>query len=359
MDWLHPTFAWALAAVPAALWLYVRAARWRRAAQKRFGEEEIVKQLATALRPRRRTAKAGLVVGALFLATVSLMGPRFGSEVRTVERRGVDLVVALDVSVSMRARDVAPSRLQRSKNEIRDLIGRLSGDRVGLVLFAGNGFVQCPLTTDYGAFRLFLDAAAPGQLSTPGTNLGAAVDAAIQAFGTARPPSDSAASPNERRPRALLVISDGENHTGDLERAKQSAAKADIALLTAGVGTEEGARIPVYERDTRVGFKRNSQGEVVRSQLNADVLTRLAESGAYFRVGSTTSALSDVPAALRQIGASSYGAEQFADYREMYQWPLAAALLLLFAESLIPVRTRADGTQGVWRRLGIGRELEP
>lgn len=342
MDWLHPTYAWVLLAVPAALWLYWRAARWRRAARERFGHPSTVQQLAAALRPRRRIVKAGLVVGALLLGAGALMGPRWGTEIRTVERRGVDLVVALDVSASMRAQDVPPNRLRRAKNELRTLVGDLSGDRVGLVLFAGNGFVQCPLTTDYGAFRLFLDAAVPDQVSMPGTDLSTAVDAAVQAFDASRPVSDSTTGPEEPRPRALLIVSDGENHTGDLDAARQRADEAGITLLTAGIGTEEGARIPIYEGERRVGFKRDG-GEVVRSRLNETVLTRLARSGAYFRVGAATSALSDVPAALRQVGTSTYEAEQFSDYEEMYQWPLAVALLLLVVEGLIPVRQAPRG----------------
>lgn len=358
MDWLHPTYAWALLAVPAAVWFYWRAVRWRRAAQERFGDPATVRQLAASLRPRRRLLKAGLVVGGLLLGAVALLGPRWGTKVRTVERSGVDLVVALDVSASMRAQDVPPSRLRRAKNEIRDLVGRLSGDRVGLVLFAGDGFVQCPLTTDYSAFRTFLDAAAPDQVSTPGTDLRAALDAAVQAFGAARPSADTMAAPTEQRPRALLIVSDGENHVGDLDAAQQRAEEAGITLMTAGVGTEDGARIPIYENGQRVGFKRDRQGQVVQSRLREDVLTRLAKSGAYFRIGTTASALPDVPAALRQLGTSTYETERFAEYREMYQWPLAAALLLLGIEVLIPVRQRARRGTNLWRRLGIAREEE-
>lgn len=355
MDWLHPTYAWALLAIPGVVWLYWRASRWRREARHRFGDATIMQRLATALRPYRRTLKATLLVGGLLFGVISLMGPRFGTKVRTVERQGVDLVVALDVSASMRARDVAPNRLRRAKNEIRDLLGRLSGDRVGLVLFAGNGFVQCPLTTDYGAFRLFLDVASPDQVSTPGTNLGAAVDAAVQAFDAARPASDSTAAQNRTRPRALLVVSDGENHVGDLSTVRQTAEEAGITVLSAGVGTEEGARVPDYVEGMRRGFKRNQQGQVVQSQLHEAALTRLSASGAYFRIGSATSALSDVPAALRQIGTASYEAEQFTDHEEKYQWPLAAALLLLFVEILIPVRARAQTADDLWSLLGVGR----
>ena len=355
MGWLHPTYAWTLLAVPGAVWLYWRAAQWRQAAREQFGGRAAVAQLAAAVRPRRRRLKAGLVVGGLLCAGLALMGPRWGTEVRTVERRGVDLVVALDVSASMQAQDVPPSRLRRAKRELRSLVDDLTGDRVGLVLFAGEGFVQAPLTTDYSAFRLFLDAAGPDQLSRPGTNLQAAVDAAVQAFGASRPAADSAAAPDEPRPRALLIVSDGEHHEGDLSAARQRAEEAGVTLLTAGVGTEEGGRIPIYENDRRVGFKRDRNGAIVQSRLNEAALTRLAQSGAYFRVGPTTSAVSDVPAALRRVGTATYDAERFADYREMYQWPLAAALVLLLVEGLIPVR-RADASSGYLGGLGIGRE---
>jgi Ca-activated chloride channel family protein len=267
-------------------------------------------------------------------------------------------MVALDVSASMRAQDIPPSRLRRAKNELRDLVDRLSGDRVGLILFSGSGFVQCPLTTDYGAFRLFLDAAAPDQVSTPGTDLRAAVDAAVQAFGAAQPSPDSTKAPSKKRPRALLIVSDGENHVGDLDAARQRAAEAGVTLLTAGIGTEEGARVPVYERGRQVGVKRDPQGKIVQSRLQEEVLTRLAQSGAYFRIGATSSALPDVPAALRQLGTSTYETEQFADYEEMYQWPLAAALLLLGVDLLIPVRRRIRQEIGLWRRLGLAREEE-
>ena len=343
MDWLHPTLAWALLLVPGAAWLYWRAARQRQAAREQFGGADGLQRLAPALRPGRRTLRAALVGAGLLLGGVALAGPRWGTEVRTVERRGVDLVVALDVSASMRAQDVPPSRLRRAKSELRGLVNRLTGDRVGLVLFAGGGFVQCPLTSDYGAFRLFLDAAAPGQVATPGTDVTAALDAALQAFGAARPPDDSAAAPEEPRPRALLLVSDGENHVGDLDAVRQRAREAGITLFTAGVGTEQGARVPLYKRGRQVGVKKTPQGQPVQSRLDEAALTRLARSGAYFRIGPTTSALPDVPAALRQMGRTTYDAERFADHKELYQWPLAVALLLLAAGYAVPIRGR-DGT---------------
>ena len=340
MEWLHPTFAWALAGVPVAVWLYWRAHRARQSALDRFGDAALVRRLADTVRPWRRPLKAALVVLALAALALALIGPRIGTQPRTVERRGVDLVVALDVSASMRATDVAPSRLRRAKEEIRDLAANLRGDRVGLVLFAGTGFVQCPLTTDYGAFRLFLDVAGPNRMPTPGTDLGAALDAATQAFDAARPAADSTARPGNNRARVVLLLSDGENHVGNLSALKQQARENDITLFTAGVGTTGGARIPLYENGRQVGVKRTEQGEVVRTRLDEAALTTLAEEGAYFRIGSTSSALSAVPTALRQLETSAVAEERFAAYAELYQWPLAVALLLLFVEALIPVRAR-------------------
>lgn len=340
MDWLHPTYAWVLLAVPGAAYLFWRAARWREHAFRRFGDSAFLRQLAVYVHPWRRPAKAVLVVTALAGLILSLMGPRFGTQLRTVEREGVDLVVALDVSASMQAEDVAPSRLRRAKREIRDLVGELRGDRVGLVLFAGTGFVQCPLTTDYGALRLFLDVAGPDQIPVPGTSFEAAFDAAADAFDAARPPSDSTARPGEARSRVVLFMSDGENHMGDLEALKQRAQENNITLFAAGVGTEEGGRIPEYENGRQVGVKRDQEGQVVRTRLDEPALTTLAENGAYFRIGSTSSALSDVPTALRQLDTSTFEEEQFSEYAEMYQWPLAVALLLLLIEAFIPVRTR-------------------
>ncbi len=340
MEFLYPHFAWALLAVPGGVYLFWRAARRYHQVLDQFGDAALLQQLALTASRWRHGLKATLVVLSIAGLALSLMGPRFGTQLRTVERRGVDLVVALDVSASMQAQDVAPSRLRRAKEEIRGLVGQLRGDRVGLVLFAGTGFVQCPLTTDYGALRLFLDVAGPDQIPVPGTNFEAAFDAATDAFDAARPSSDSTSRPTDQRARVLLVLSDGENHIGDLDALKQRARSNDITLFAAGLGTEEGARIPVYENGRQTGVKRDEQGNVVRTRLDEAALTGLSENGAYFRVGSTSSALSDLPTALRQLKTSTLAEERFADYAEMYQWPLAAALLLLLVEAFIPVRTR-------------------
>lgn len=334
MSWLHPTFLWfATGGVVAALLLGW--AIWQRKKSARaFGNAAIVQHLAQSVRPGVRIARGVLVVLAVTLMGLALAGPRLGTNVQEIQREGVDLVIALDVSQSMLAEDVAPNRLERAKNEIKSLIDELSGDRVGLVLFAGDGFVQCPLTTDYDAVRLFLDVAEPNLIPTPGTDFEAAFRAAAQAFD--RPAADS--TRQQPRSNALLIVSDGENHMGDIDELRADAEEQGLTVFTAGVGERDGAPVPEIQNGQRMGVKRGPDGNVVRSRLDEAALTNLAESGAYFRIARTSSALTDLTSALNRLEKSSFGVEQFEDYDEYFQWPLALALLLLAAELAITTR---------------------
>lgn len=340
MDWLHPTYGWALGLVVLLAGLLGWAAWKRHQARRRFGRHGLVNELSLAVQPRRRLARAVLVtVGALFLV-VSLAGPRFGTSVREVEREGIDLMIALDVSASMRAEDVAPNRLERAKNEVKKLIGELSGDRVGLILFAGDAFIQCPLTTDYGAVRLFLDVAEPSLIPTPGTDFEIAFETALSAF-TSRPErtAEGTARPGSApRTQALLYISDGENHRGSIDYITRQARERGIALFSAGVGERTGARIPIYENGQRAGFVRDQEGQIVNTRLEEGVLTQLAQGGAYFRIARTSSALTDLTASISRLEQTTFGADEFEDYEERFQWPLALALLILAAEGLVGAR---------------------
>ena len=348
MDWLHPTYFWALGIVALVAGLLAWAAYQRTRAWARFGGLALAEQLAASVRPLRRYGKAALTVGAALLVAISLAGPRTEGGTRTVERTGMDLIIALDVSLSMTAEDVAPNRLARAKNAIRDLLDTLSGDRVGLVLFAGDGFVQCPLTTDYDAVRLFLDVADPSALATPGTNLHAAFRAAQQAFASTSDPVRAAAAPDAPRPkrtRAVLFVSDGENHVGEAKQVAEDARTDDVVLFSAGVGSPDGARIPLYDQDQLIGFKKDNRGQIVQTRLHEESLTTLAQDGAYFQISQSPAALTDLKAYLTRLNRTSLGTEQVETYDERYQWPLAAALLLLLAERLIRVRRRAAGSR--------------
>lgn len=328
MSWLHPTYLWFLSGGLVVAGLLGWAVWQRRRTAEQFGSSSLMQALAQSVRPGRRFLRGGLLVMTAVLLGAALAGPRLGTRVEEVERKGIDLVVALDVSHSMLAEDVAPNRLERAKNEIKSLVNELSGDRVGLVLFAGDGFVQCPLTTDYDAVRLFLDVAEPALIPTPGTNFHAAFQAAGNAFARSRPDSTN----RPPRSRALLIVSDGENHTGDVGSLQDRAADEGWTLFTAGVGERDGAPVPEIQDGQRMGVKRDANGNIVRSRLDESALTTLAESGAYFRIARTSSALSDLTSALNRLEKSSFGVEQFEDYEEYFQWPLGLALLLLMIE---------------------------
>jgi Ca-activated chloride channel family protein len=303
---------------------------------RRMGDRPLVARLAAAVSSRRRRWKAALVVVAVLMVSAALAGPRFGTKLREVKREGIDLVIALDVSLSMMAEDVAPNRLERAKNEIKKLLDQLRGDRVGLVIFAGDAFIQCPLTTDYGAVRLFLDVASTDLIPTPGTDFGTALRMAMQAFEA------PAENTNEPRTQALLFISDGENHVQDIETILTEARQNNVTIYSAGVGETGGAPIPVYRNGRRVDYKKDRQGTVVTTRLEEGGLQALSEDGAYFRIARTSSSLPTITAAFERLDKTEFGKEEFEEYEEKYQWPLALALLLLFSERLFGDRRKTD-----------------
>ena len=334
MAWLHPEYLWTLAAVPVVVALFLWAAWQRKQAFRRFGESSLVRRLTASVSTRRRRWKAAFVALGVLLMAVTLAGPQLGTKLREVKREGVDMVIALDVSLSMRAEDVAPNRLDRAKNEIKKLLDDLRGDRIGLVIFAGDAFIQCPLTTDYSAVRLFLDVADPALLPTPGTDFSAALRMAVQAFEA---PTETEEDP---RSRALLIVSDGENHVADLDAILEEARQQNIIIYASGVGEATGAPIPLYRSGRQIGYKKDLKGEIVQTRLEEDGLKALAEDGAYFRIARTSSSLPEIITALERLDKAEFGADQFEEYESKYQWPLFVALLLLFAERLIRDRRK-------------------
>lgn len=334
MAWLHPEYLWTLSFAPVAVLLFL-AATWRRSGiMRRLGELDLVRRLAWSVSARRRRWKGGLLVVGIGLLALSLAGPQVGTKLREVKREGADIVIALDVSLSMMAEDVAPNRLDRAKNEIKKLLGDLRGDRVGLVIFAGDAFLQCPLTTDYSAVRLFLDVANPALLPTPGTDYRAALRHAIQAFDAPN------AGEEETQSRALLIVSDGENHEGNVAAILEEARQERIVIFAAGVGDPAGGPIPLYQGNRRVGYKKDLRGDIVHTSLEEADLRELSKDGAYFRIARTSSSLQKIISALERLDSTEFGSEEFEEYDNKYQGPLALALLLLFMEGILRDRRK-------------------
>ena len=322
--------------VPALAAFFVAAAGARRRALERFGDLDLVRKLSASVSPRGRAAKAGLLLVAVAFLVLALARPQFGTRIETVRSQGQDVVVALDVSLSMLAEDVAPNRLDRARLEIMRILRRLDGDRIGLVAFAGSAFVQAPLTVDYGAAAMFLNAMDPGLISLQGTNLGEALTVALDAFEEGTPDH-----------RVLVIVTDGEDHEGEIEGALERAAEEDVRIHTVGIGSLEGVPIPeIDDRGVRTGFKRDEEGNVVTTRLDRATLERVAErtGGRYFGAAATGTNLDPLIEEITGGDGRELEAREVTRFDEQFQIFLGAGLLLLLVEAIVPDRRRKRET---------------
>ena len=315
------------------------AAARRRRALDRFGERGRIDRL-TSVASRRRIRRAVLRLAAVALLATALARPQFGDRVETVRRAGQDVVVALDLSASMEAGDVAPSRLAAARLAVGRLIERFDGDRIGLVAFAGEAFVQSPLTLDYAAATLFLNAMEPDLVPVPGTDLGRAIEVALDGFG----------DPGERS-RQIVVITDGEDHEGALDAAVERAVDEGVRIHAVGMGSTAGVPIPGFdENGAPNGFLRDAEGSVVTTRLDDVTLQRVADrtGGAYYHAAAGSGAAFDrLVAELTGGEGEEIESREVTRYEEQYQIFLGLALVLLVAEALLPERRRvADAWVG-------------
>lgn len=329
MEWLHPYahVAWLGVALVALMLAY--AVRSTRREREVFAQPGLLERLVAGEAPAGGRLRQAALIAAAAALVVALAGPRFGTTPKEITTRGLDLVIALDLSASMLAEDIAPSRLERARMELQRLVERLEGDRVALVTFAGDAFLQMPLTTDRSAFRQFLEAASPDQIPTPGTDFGNMLLAAQSAF------SDDA--DEAQRSRAILIVSDGENHTPDLSTELRRMERVGIAVFALGIGDDAGARIPV-RRSAGIDYRRDQSGEIVLTRLERESLQRLATPERYFEVGLSRSTLDQFFPALDRLQRTSLQTTIYDDYVERYQWPLMLALILLGMEALLSAR---------------------
>jgi Ca-activated chloride channel family protein len=322
----------ALVAVPLAAALFVFGARRRQRALEAFAENPLVRKLTDSVSVAARRWKATLLLGSLALLAFALARPQFGSRVETVRSVGQDIVVAVDLSTSMLAEDVSPNRLERARLAILRLINNLDGDRIALVAFAGSAFVQSPLTVDYSAAGMFLDAMGPDLMPVQGTDLGAALRVSLDAL-----------EQGARAARVIVLITDGEHLEDDFEDELERAVESGVAVHVVGIGTPEGVPIPQYdERGERVGFMRDEQGAVVTTRLDEQTLAMVAErTGArYVRAGAGGTAFDELVDEIANVEGEAIDAQQVTLYEEQFQIFLGIALALLWIEWLLPDRRR-------------------
>lgn len=325
MQFAHPLL---LILIPPALvglrWLAIRHARMRHQGRKAMvGSRQA--ELTPALAEGRARWKSLLVGAAVVLLLVALARPQFGTRYTHVKREGLDIIFAIDTSLSMTAEDLRPNRLERARLEIEALLPRLGGNRVGIVAFAGAAFVQCPLTLDHGALRIFLDGLSPNLIPRPGTHIEAAISKSINAFPGA-----------EEASRVIVLLSDGEGFEGEAERAGKVAAERGIVIHSVGIGSPEGEPIPVRdEQGNSAGYKKDDRGQVIMSRLDETTLSRLAAitGGRYYRVSGGGFALDEVMDDIATMAKKETESRFVTTYEERFQAPLLAALLLILIDA--------------------------
>lgn len=260
-------------------------------------------------------------IGVLFLI-LTVADPLWGSKQQEVKRSGIDLVIAVDVSNSMLAQDIKPNRLMAAQRALFQLIDKLNGDRLGLVVFGGQAYTQLPITTDYAAAKLAIDNMSTGMVPTQGTAIGAAIDRAVEGFDK-----------KSKNKKAIIVITDGENHEDDALKAAANAKEEGIVVHTIGMGSLEGAPIPISAND----FKKDKEGKVVITKLNAQALTEIAAEGKGLFVRASTSqvGLNQLYAEINKLQKTDYDSKEFSDYEHQYMYALIPAFLLLLLEVLL------------------------
>ncbi len=333
MTFANPNAFWLLAVLPVLVAFFALGFRAKRRALARFGNPELMARLTSSASITRQYIKATLLIGALFWFVFALARPQFGTILETVRREGSDIVLALDVSQSMMAQDLKPNRLVKAKSEIQSLLGKIQGNRVGLVAFAGSAFLQCPLTTDYRAIELFLDGVDTRTVSTAGTDLGEAIRTSVQAF-------------DEKTGafRAIVLITDGEDNEGKAQAAAKEAAAAGVRVFPIGIGSTQGEPIPIGDHGADGGYKKSRGGEIILSKLDVKTLTEIAGAthGMFHQATREELELETVYKEIQNLQKHELYSKDMARYQDQYQLFLALGLLLLMAEWFLSDRRPAS-----------------
>ncbi|MBI9069842.1 MAG: VWA domain-containing protein [Salinivirgaceae bacterium] len=322
----HIEFLYALIILPLIGILFLIALQRKRKALKEFGEARLVEGLMPEASKSRPWIKLIIAETALMLVIIGAAGPQFGTKLKEVKREGIELVIALDVSNSMLAEDIAPNRLENSKRAISKLVDRLHNDKIALIVFAGDAFVQLPMTTDYSAAKMFLSTITPKLVTNQGTAIGSAIDLGIKAF-----------TPGDDKNKALIIITDGENHEDNAIDMALAANEAGIIVHTIGMGLSKGAPIPQYNKFGQKDYRTDRSGTVVISKLDETTLKKVAASGGgqYIRANNTKTGLNALFDELNDMEKVEMDAKVYSEYEEQYQYFIGFAILLLFIEVFI------------------------
>ncbi len=333
---------WLLLVIPVIVVLFLVLQLWKRHAQRKFTNKLILKRLS----PNRSLFKPILKLVVLCLAfaclSIALVNPKIGTKLETIKRQGVDIVFAVDVSKSMLAEDIAPNRLEKSKQLVTQIVNNLASDRVGIIAYAAKAFPQLPITTDYAAAKMFLQSMNTDMLSSQGT----AIDEAIQLAKTYY-------DDEEQTNRVLIIISDGEDHNNIAANVAEEASEEGIKIFTIGVGSAKGAPIPIKRNGIVLNYKKDNTGETVITKLNEETLISIADeaNGQYINGNNTNDVVETIREILNKMDKKEFEAKEFAEYKDQYQWFLGLGIFFLCIDIFLLERKTA------WlRRLNLFNE---
>lgn len=321
------TYLYLLFIIPVMIVLFALLQIWKKRTQRKFADATLLRKLSPDRSKFKSTLKLTLLLLGITGLTIALVNPKMGTKLETVKREGVDIVFAVDVSKSMLAEDIAPNRLEKAKRLVSEIINQLASDRIGIIAYAGQAFPQLPITTDYGAAKMFLQNMNTDMLSSQGTAIDEAIKLAATYF-----------SDQEQTNRVLFIISDGEDHSeGSISQNIAKATEEGIRIFTIGVGKEKGGPIPIKRNGVIESFKRDRDGEVVITKMNENTLRKIASegNGKYVNGDNTEEAVAMIKEQLDQMDKKEFEAKQFAEYKDQFQWFLGAGLLFLFLDIFI------------------------
>lgn len=322
----HPEYLYFLLIIPVVLGLFWFATILQKRAINRFGNIDTLMQLMPGVSFKRGWLKTIIISTVLALVILGLAGPQFGSKLTEVKRKGIELIIALDVSNSMMAEDIQPNRLERAKQAISRLVDKLSDDRLGLIVFAGDAYVQLPITNDYISAKMFLSSINPGIVPKQGTAMGAAINLAASSF-----------TPQSETSKVIVVISDGENHEDDPVEAAKKANEQGVYVYAIGIGSPQGAPIPASSGDSQPSFWKDKDGNVVVTKLDEEILSKVAVAGngKYIRATNTQLGLLPLFDEINKMQKTEMKEKVYSEYDDQFQYLFAFSLFLLILEFII------------------------
>lgn len=322
-------FIYLLGLIPILILIYIYFEFRRKKLLKKIGDIGLIHNLTPNYSKFLERFKFIILLLVIIFLIIAMARPQYGKKLREIKRKGLEIIIALDISNSMRAEDIKPSRIERAKQAILKFIDNLNGDKIGIIVFAGDAYMQVPITIDYNAVKIFVSQINPDIVSRQGTAIGSAIELAQKSYNY-----------HEENDKVLIIISDGENHEGNTIEAAKEAAKKGIIIYCIGMGTTEGTTIPIYSGGKQVDYLRDKEGHIVVTRLNPQILIDIASigKGKYYQATNHTTGLEKIIKDLENLNRKTLETKVYSEYEEQFPFYLSVALILLIMEILLTER---------------------